>query len=208
MFVQRDCCPPADLVYTEREKRPPDGLHGLRVMERLREEMSAEKHLENWPESKPELYALLEQQLKALIEGERHPLPNLANASALLWQAMGEINWVGFYLNTGYHELLLGPFQGKTACIRIPFTRGVCGAAAREEKTQLVYDVHQFPGHIACDSASNSELVVPLMKNGRLMGVLDIDSPSVGRFDADDQAGCEAVAALLAEGCDWDIWQI
>lgn len=163
---------------------------------------------DQWPEEKDKLYALLAEQLRALSEGETHPLPNLANASALLWQAMGNINWVGFYLNTGKEELLLGPFQGKTACIRIPFARGVCGAAARERRTQLVYDVHQFPGHIACDSASSSELVVPLVKEGRLLGVLDIDSPMIGRFDEKDRAGCEALAALLANHCDWECWHM
>lgn len=170
--------------------------------------MSMEINLEQWPKEKIALYSLLKQQLSALMEGEAHPLPNLANASALLWQALENINWVGFYLNTGREELLLGPFQGKPACIRIPFARGVCGAAAREKCTQLVYDVHQFPGHIACDSASNSEIVVPLMKEGRLVGVLDIDSPHVGRFDEEDQAGLEAVAALLSQRCEWERWQL
>jgi len=171
--------------------------------ERCATYMSDEIRMEHWPKEKSALYRLLGQQLASLMDGETHPLPNLANASALLWQAMEKINWVGFYLNTGNQELLLGPFQGKTACIRIPFSRGVCGAAAREMRTQLVYDVHQFPGHIACDSASNSEIVVPLMKNGQLLGVLDIDSPITGRFDREDQAGLEAVAALLSQHCDW-----
>ncbi len=161
-----------------------------------------------WPHDKAALYDLLQKQLAALVKDEPHPLPNLANAAALLWQAMDDINWVGFYLNTGHEELLLGPFQGKTACIRIPFGKGVCGAAARTQKTQLVYDVHQFPGHIACDSASNSELVVPVMQGDRLIGVLDIDSPSTGRFDEADRAGCEAVAALLADACNWERWRI
>lgn len=176
--------------------------------ERCESYMSDEIRVENWPKEKPALYSLLRQQLAALMEGESHPLPNLANASALLWQAMEQINWVGFYLNTGNQTLLLGPFQGKTACIRIPFSRGVCGAAAREKCTQLVYDVHQFPGHIACDSASNSEIVVPLMKDGQLLGVLDIDSPITGRFDREDQAGLEAIAALLSQYCDWTCWQL
>ncbi len=170
--------------------------------------MSAEMHLDQWPENKEERYALVLRQLAALTAGEKHPLPNLSNAAALLWQAMGDINWVGFYLTSGQDELLLGPFQGKTACIRIPFSRGVCGAAAREQRTQLVYDVHQFPGHIACDSASNSELVMPLMDGDRLVGVLDIDSPLVGRFDQTDKAGCEAFAAALAGACDWSLWRI
>ena len=170
--------------------------------------MSNEFLVENWPLEKLALYRLLHQQIAALMEGETHPLPTLANASALLWQAMGQINWVGFYLNTGYEELLLGPFQGKAACIRIPFTRGVCGAAARERCTQLVYDVHQFPGHIACDSASNSEIVVPLLRNGQMLGVLDIDSPVVGRFDEEDKAGLETIAALISQCCDWTRLQL
>lgn len=161
-----------------------------------------------WPQEKPALYSLLIKQLAALLEGEEHPLPAMANASALLWHAMPDINWVGFYLNTGRQELLLGPFQGKTACIRIPFSRGVCGAAAREMQTQLVRDVHLFPGHIACDSASNSEIVLPLVKDGVLLGVLDIDSPTVGRFDEADRDGLTGIAALLAEGCRWESWQL
>lgn len=170
--------------------------------------MAHETGFDHWPKEKDKLYVLLAAQLRALTEGETHPLPNLANTAALLWQALENINWVGFYLNTGKEELLLGPFQGKTACIRIPFAKGVCGAAAREMRTQLVYDVHRFPGHIACDSASNSELVVPMVKEGRLLGVLDIDSPMVGRFDEKDRAGCETLAAVLAECCDWDRWQL
>ena len=162
----------------------------------------------SWPAEKPALYELLLKQLTALTEGELHPLPVLANASALLWQAMPQINWVGFYLDTGREELLLGPFQGKTACIRIPFSRGVCGAAAREKQTQLVRDVHLFPGHIACDSASNSEIVLPLVKDGTLLGVLDIDSPILARFDEEDMAGLEPIAALLAQNCDWTLWRV
>ena len=159
-----------------------------------------------WPEEKR--YLLLFEQLSALLDDEVHPLPVLANTAALLWHAMPDINWAGFYLNTGKEELLLGPFQGKVACIRIPFSRGVCGAAAREERTQLVRDVHQFPGHIACDSASNSEIVVPLMDGGRLMGVLDIDSPVTGRFDEEDRAGLERIAALLSRRCRWEDWRL
>ncbi len=170
--------------------------------------MSNEIHTQQWPSEKAALYALLEQQIAALTEGERHPLPNLANVSALLWQALDDLNWVGFYLKTGQEELLLGPFQGKTACIRIPFARGVCGAAASTGRSQRVEDVHQFPGHIACDNASNSELVVPMMKDGQLLGVLDMDSPSLARFDAADQAGCEALMARLVKNCDWDSWQL
>ncbi|MBR4889245.1 MAG: GAF domain-containing protein [Clostridia bacterium] len=147
------------------------------------------------------MYRLMNAQLKALTEGERHPLPNMANAAALLWEHLPDINWAGFYVmeNGG---LMLGPFQGKTACIRIAVGKGVCGTAVAEDATQLVKDVHQFPGHIACDSASNSEIVVPLRKNGRVVGVLDIDSPLFARFDEDDQAGLEEFAAILENACD------
>ena len=141
-------------------------------------------------------YKLLNSQVRALVEGVPHTVANLANASAAIWQAMGDINWAGFYIMEN-GRLVLGPFQGKPACIEIPVGRGVCGTAVAEEKTQLVYDVHQFPGHIACDSASNSEIVVPLFKNGAVWGVLDIDSPTVGRFTREDQAGLEALARIL-----------
>ena len=156
-----------------------------------------------YPENKAELYALLEAQLEALTEGEREPIPNLANMSALLWGALRDINWAGFYLmkNGG---LLLGPFQGKPACIRIPVGRGVCGTAAKALQTQRVYDVHQFPGHIACDGASNSEIVIPLIAGEKLIGMLDIDSPLVGRFDEQDQTGLESLCRLLVRGCDWE----
>ena len=152
-------------------------------------------------EEKQAMYRLMNAQLKALTEGERHPLPNMANAAALLWEHLPDINWAGFYVmeNGG---LMLGPFQGKTACIRIAVGKGVCGTAVAEDATQLVKDVHQFPGHIACDSASNSEIVVPLRKNGRVVGVLDIDSPLFARFDEDDQAGLEEFAAILENACD------
>ncbi|PKP97869.1 MAG: hypothetical protein CVT76_03615, partial [Alphaproteobacteria bacterium HGW-Alphaproteobacteria-15] len=116
---------------------------------------------------------------------------------ALIWQVLPDLNWAGFYRNVG-NELVLGPFQGKAACIRIPFGKGVCGAAAAMRTTQLVADVHAFPGHIACDAASNSELVVPVVHNGALIGVLDLDSPLTGRFDAEDAAGCEAIIQMLA----------
>jgi L-methionine (R)-S-oxide reductase len=155
-----------------------------------------------YPENKTEMYKLLLEQLKALLEGETYVIPNLSNASALLNGALKEINWVGFYLmHEG--ELLLGPFQGKTACIHIPLGKGVCGSAAAQNKTQLVEDVHSFPGHIACDSASNSEIVIPLRAEGRVVGVLDIDSPVLGRFDEEDKQGLEAFAAILQEGCCW-----
>jgi L-methionine (R)-S-oxide reductase len=157
----------------------------------------------NYPSHKPDLYRLLQSQLAALMEGENHPLPNLANASALLKDALTDINWVGFYLMTA-GDLLLGPFQGKPACIRIPVGKGVCGAAVKENKTQLVMDVHKFPGHIACDSASNSEIVVPIWTGGKIVGVLDIDSPCYSRFDEQDQQGLEELMQLLAGGCQWD----
>ena len=141
-------------------------------------------------------YQLLLQQLSALTEGIPYEVANLANASALLWQELPDINWAGFYKMVD-GALVLGPFQGKPACIRIPVGRGVCGTAVAQNRTQLVYDVHQFPGHIACDCASNSEIVVPLHKNGEIWGVLDIDSPSIGRFTEADREGLETFAAAL-----------
>jgi GAF domain-containing protein len=141
-------------------------------------------------------YKLAAQQLAALVEGIPYEVANLANASALLWQEMPEINWVGFYKMTN-GKLILGPFQGKPACIEIPVGRGVCGTAVAEDAVQLVYDVHQFPGHIACDCASNSEIVLPIHANGEIWGVLDIDSPNIGRFSEADRAGLEALAGEL-----------
>lgn len=149
-----------------------------------------------YPAEKAELYPLLCQQLAALTDGVPHLIANLANASALLNEALTDINWVGFYLVEG-ETLVLGPFQGKSACIEIPAGRGVCGTALARNETQLVYDVHQFPGHIACDSASNSEIVIPLRKNGSVAAVLDIDSPTIGRFDEADREGLEQVAKIL-----------
>lgn len=141
-------------------------------------------------------YTLVCQQLSALVEGVPYEVANLANASALLWQALPGINWAGFYkMMDG--ALVLGPFQGKPACIRISVGRGVCGTAVAEDKTQLVYNVHDFPGHIACDSASNSEIVVPIHVGGEIWGVLDIDSPHIGRFTEADRAGLEQVVAVL-----------
>lgn len=157
---------------------------------------------ETYPNSKPEMYDLLKKQLAALMEGETHPLPHLSNMAALLGGALEDINWVGFYLMTD-GDLLLGPFQGKPACIRIPVGKGVCGTAVNQNKTQLVEDVHQFPGHIACDSASNSEIVVPIRAKGTIVGVLDIDSPRYSRFDAQDKQGLEEMVQMLAEGCRW-----
>lgn len=141
-------------------------------------------------------YELLAAQLEALLADERDFVANAAQFSAFLFHELGDLNWAGFYLNKG-EQLVLGPFQGKVACVRIPFGRGVCGTAASSRQTQRVEDVHAFPGHIACDSASNSELVVPLVKDGRLIGVLDLDSPSTARFSPDDQAGVERLVAIF-----------
>ena len=155
-----------------------------------------------WPGDKKECYDLLSRQAEALTEGCPLPLPALANAAALLWEALPDINWAGFYLAKG-DTLYLGPFQGKTACTVIPFDRGVCGTAAASRQVQLVADVHQFPGHIACDSASNSEIVLPLIVAGTLVGVLDIDSPTLNRFDATDSEGLADIARVLTEQVDW-----
>ena len=143
-------------------------------------------------------YPLLAAQLQALLAGERDFIANAAQFSAFLFQQVHNLNWAGFYLVRG-EELLLGPFQGKVACVRIPFGRGVCGAAAASGLTQRVDDVHAFAGHIACDSASRSELVVPLFKEGRLLGVLDLDSPLPARSSAADQAALEGLAAVSVE---------
>ncbi len=143
------------------------------------------------------LYRDLTAALDALTADEPDAIANMANAAALIWEYLPDLNWAGFYRNVG-DELVLGPFQGKTACIRIPFGRGVCGAAAESLETQLVDDVHAFPGHIACDAASRSELVVPVVHQGKLLGVLDLDSPLPGRFGPGDAAGCEALMRLLA----------
>ena len=141
-------------------------------------------------------YSLVARQLAALTEGIPYEVANLANASALLWQEMPDINWVGFYKMTD-DILVLGPFQGKPACVRIPVGKGVCGTAVAENATQLVPDVHLFPGHIACDCASNSEIVVPIRKNGEVIGVLDIDSPIKNRFTEEDKAGLEGFVSIL-----------
>ncbi len=146
--------------------------------------------------SKPDQYAQLLEQARGLMYGERDRIANAANLSALVYHALPQLNWVGFYFHDGT-ELVVGPFQGLPACIRIPLDKGVCGAAARTGITQRVDDVHAFPGHIACDAASRSELVVPLFDGERLIGVFDLDSPEPGRFDADDQAGLEAIAAAF-----------
>ncbi len=141
-------------------------------------------------------YSLLCQNLAAITDGVPYKTANLANASALLWEYLPDINWAGFYkFEDG--KLILGPFQGKTACIAIEIGHGVCGTAAAENKTQLVYDVHKFPGHIACDCASNSEIVVPIHKNGAIWGVLDIDSPIIGRFSEEDRNGLEEFVRII-----------
>lgn len=143
-------------------------------------------------------YRVLIAQARALTDGIPYPIANLANVSAAIWQAMEKINWAGFYLME-QGKLVLGPFQGKPACIEIPVGKGVCGTAVQEAKTILVKDVHQFPGHIACDSASNSEIVIPILKNGEIYGVLDIDSPYFARFTEEDQLGLEALVRVLEE---------
>lgn len=145
---------------------------------------------------KPELYEELARQLDGLLHGERDLVANLANASALIYQSLPDLNWAGFYLMKD-GELVLGPFQGRTACVRIAVGKGVCGTAVAQARTQLVPDVHAFPGHIACDAASRSEVVVPLIIDGKVKGVLDLDSPSPARFDAADAEGCERFVAVL-----------
>ena len=147
--------------------------------------------------SKAELYRDLASALDALTADEPDGIANMANAAALIWQWLPDLNWAGFYRAID-GELVLGPFQGKAACIRIAFGAGVCGAAAATRQTQLVEDVHAFPGHIACDAASRSELVVPIVRGDELVGVLDLDAPIPARFDAEDAAGCEALVRIIA----------
>lgn len=143
-------------------------------------------------------YKLMSEQLRSLAEASSHYIPVLSNAAAILYNGMEDLNWAGFYLmNDG--ALLLGPFQGKVACVRIEVGRGVCGTAVAKDETQLVKNVHEFPGHIACDSASNSEIVVPIHSGGRIVGVLDIDSPSLARFDEEDRIGLEGFVKVLEE---------
>lgn len=146
---------------------------------------------------KPELYRELVGAARAIVDGEPDAVANMANLSALIWQFLPQLNWAGFYRMVD-GELVLGPFQGKAACIRIPLGQGVCGTAAANGETQLVPDVHAFPGHIACDAASASELVVPVMRDGQVIAVIDLDSPVLNRFDADDAAGIEALAHAIA----------
>lgn len=144
---------------------------------------------------KPAFHAELAQQLEGLLHGETDPIANAANTAALLFDAMPGLNWAGFYFMRG-GELVVGPFQGKPACVRIAVGRGVCGSAVERQASILVEDVHAFPGHIACDAASRSELVVPLLRDGEVLGVIDLDSPAPARFDRDDQAGIEVVARI------------
>lgn len=147
---------------------------------------------------KPELYRQLRDAADALTSGERDGVANMANVAALMWEFLPRLNWAGFYRMVR-DELVLGPFAGRPACIRIPPGRGVCGAAAQSGKTQLVEDVHAFPGHIACDAASRSELVVPVVRRGTVIAVIDLDSPEPARFDREDARGIEALAALLSD---------
>jgi L-methionine (R)-S-oxide reductase len=147
---------------------------------------------------KPTLYRDLASALEGLVAGESDGIANMANAVSLIWETLPDVNWVGFYRNIG-GELVVGPFQGRPACVRIAFGDGVCGAAAETRQVQLIEDVHAFPGHIACDSASNSEIVVPLIRNGELLGVLDIDSPKHARFDAEDEAGVVKLAQIMTQ---------
>ncbi|MDQ2921044.1 MAG: GAF domain-containing protein [Acidobacteriota bacterium] len=148
--------------------------------------------------SKSELYADLQSQLRSLLEGERDFIANAANVSSLLYHSLPDLNWAGFYL-LKKGELVLGPFQGKPACVRIAMGKGVCGTAAEQRQTILVENVHEFPGHIACDSESNSEVVIPLIKNQQLIGVLDLDSPLFARFDDEDAKGLNELVSLFIE---------
>jgi L-methionine (R)-S-oxide reductase len=153
------------------------------------------------PQDKAALYRHLAEQLKGIVAEERDFIANSANCAAILFGALSDVNWAGFYILRGV-DLVLGPFQGKPACVRIGPGRGVCGAAAEQRRTLVVPDVHAFPGHIACDGASNSEIVIPLVAAERLVGVLDVDSPVVGRFDATDAAGLEVIATILLAASD------
>lgn len=153
------------------------------------------------PAAKPEAYAEIATQLRGLLHGERDYIANAANLAALLWHTLPDLNWAGIYRWTD-GQLVLGPFQGKPACVRIELGKGVCGTAAANRSTVVVPDVHAFPGHIACDAASRSEIVIPLVRGDQLLGVLDLDSPKPGRFDAADRQGLEQLAAIFLAGCE------
>lgn len=163
----------------------------------------------NTPEIKDQsdFYRLLINQTEALTEDERLVMPNLSNTAALLGESLTDINWAGYYLLRG-NVLILGPFWGRPACIRIPLGKGVCGTAAQEDRVQCVKDVHSFPGHIACDSRSRSEIVVPIHHEGKVIGVLDIDSPEPARFDESDVSGLLRFTAVLEKNCDWSGFQV
>jgi GAF domain-containing protein len=152
---------------------------------------------------KPSAYHELDKQFSGLLAGERDGLANAANLAALLFQTLPQINWAGFYFLRG-GDLVLGPFQGKVACVRIAMGRGVCGTAAKRRETVVVPNVHAFPGHIACDGASRSEIVLPLLQAGRLLGVMDLDSPELARFDSEDATGLNRLAEQLVQKSDWD----
>ncbi|EJB01925.1 GAF domain-containing protein [Rhizobium leguminosarum bv. trifolii WSM597] len=156
--------------------------------------MYATKNIEQG--DKRSFYRELADQLQGLLQGERDAVANAANLSALVFELVADLNWAGFYFLRSENELVLGPFQGRVACVRIAVGKGVCGTAVAEARSVLVPDVHEFPGHIACDAASRSELVIPLVKDGGIVGVLDLDSPTPHRFDAEDQVGFEALAAI------------
>ncbi|MEG0894926.1 MAG: GAF domain-containing protein [Oscillospiraceae bacterium] len=159
---------------------------------------------EIYNQDKLKFYALLCAKVKAFTENEKNYIPNLANASAFIYEYMQNLNWAGFYLINGT-QLVLGPFQGKPACIRIDMGKGVCGTAALTQSTQLVEDVHKFPGHIACDCASNSEIVIPIHYKGKVVAVLDIDSPILSRFDQIDKQGLENLVKILEQSCDFSL---
>lgn len=154
-------------------------------------------------ENKPQLYAQLVQQIEAIVAGEKDLIANMANISAILYWALDNVNWAGFYI-VKQGQLVLGPFHGQPACIRIPIGKGVCGTAVSENNIQLIEDVHQFSGHIACDAASNSEIVLPIRQNNQIIAVLDIDSPNIARFDVDDQTGLSQIVEILEATLGYD----
>jgi L-methionine (R)-S-oxide reductase len=164
------------------------------------ESIEIAKHTQNL--SKPDLYMLLGKQAAALLEGEPDMIANFANVASLLWMSLDDINWAGFYLYKHSNQLVLGPFHGKPACVRIALGKGVCGTAAERRETLVVRDVEAFPGHIACDAASRSEIVVPMVKDGKLVGVLDVDSPSLSRFDDADKQGLERLVEIILAATD------